>query len=162
LDPGIDVTQVQPTADTLAIRPLDAARPYRQSLAYRDGSQLGQYVTVEWAELPSDVVTRALSDAIRETGRFSDIGFAPNVKQPDYVLTGTVRAFEVRQDTDPWTAICEVRIEVREALGRNSLYTETLTRSVPLESNEVSALPAAMSVAVGEIVSEAANGIAAP
>jgi len=161
LAPQYEVTQVQPAQDTLAIRPLNPARPYRQNIVYRDGLELGQYVTVEWAELPGDVMTRTLTDAIRATGRFADVGPAPDVKRPAYVLTGSVRAFDLRRDTEPWTAVCEIRVEVRESLGQETLYAQTLSKSVPLESNAVSALPAAMSLAVGEIVTEAANGIAA-
>jgi ABC-type uncharacterized transport system auxiliary subunit len=76
------------------------------------------------------------------------------------VLTGSLRTFDLCKETEPWTAECEIRVEVRESLGPKTLYAQTLSKSVPLESNDVSALPVAMSKAVGEIVSEAANGIA--
>lgn len=160
LTPEWSVNQAQTADETLAIRPLTAARPYRQQIVYREGLELGQYARVEWAELPGDAVTRALSDAIRDTGRFSDVGVALNLRQPRYVLTGSLRTFDLCKETEPWTAECEIRVEVRESLGPKTLYAQTLSKSVPLESNDVSALPVAMSKAVGEIVSEAANGIA--
>jgi len=160
LGPQVEVKAVTPTEKILAVRSLDGARPYRQQIVYRDGLQLGHYANVEWADLPSDAVTRALTDALIATGRFVDVGAAADINRPDYVLTGQLRKFDLRRDTEPWTAECEVRIEAREALGRETLYTETLSASVPLSSNEVSALPTAMSQAVATIVTEAANAIA--
>ncbi len=161
LTPEWSVSEVAPTGETVAVRPLDPARPYRQQIVYRDGRQLGQYVMAEWAELPGDAVTRALSDAIRATGRFSDVGDAVDMRRPTYVLTGSVRRFDLRKDTDPWAAVCEIRVEVRRSLSQEALYAETLKSEVPLESNDISVLPAAMSDAVAEVVTEAANGIAA-
>lgn len=161
LEPHAESIRVKPTIQTLAVRDLDPARPYREKIVYRDGHQLGQYMTLEWAELPADVVTRTLSDAIRATGRFADVGPAPDVSQPDYTLTGSIRAFDLRKDMDPWMAVCEIRVEVRRSLSQEALYAETLTGAVPLESNDMAALPAAMSAAVAEVVTEAANGIAA-
>lgn len=160
LDPQFDVQQVKSTDKTLAIRILEPARPYRQQIIYRDGLELGQFANAEWAELPADVVTHTLADAIRATKRFTDVGIVPNVGQPDYSLTGAVREFDVRKDVEPWTAECEVRIEVRAALGSQVLYADTLRATVPLESNDLSGLPPAMSQAISDIVSRAANGIA--
>ncbi|MCL4694003.1 MAG: membrane integrity-associated transporter subunit PqiC [Candidatus Hydrogenedentes bacterium] len=161
LEPRVEAVRADSTGRTLAVRDLDPGRPYREKIVYRDGHQLGQYMTLEWAELPSDVVTRTLSDAIRATGRFVDVGPAPDVNQPDYTLTGSIRSFDLRKDMDPWMAVCEIRVEVRRSLSQNALYAQTLTSAVPLESNDTAALPAAMSAAVAEVVREAANGIAA-
>ncbi|GMV95565.1 MAG: hypothetical protein AMXMBFR82_53430 [Candidatus Hydrogenedentota bacterium] len=161
LEPKVEVLAAQPLRQTLALRSLDPARPYREKIVYRDGLELGQYQTLEWAELPANVVSRALGDALRATGRFADVGPAPDVSQPDYTLTGSIRAFDLRKDTEPWTAVCEIRVEVRRSLSQNALFAQTLTSAVPLESNDTAALPAAMSAAVAEVVTEAANGIAA-
>jgi len=160
LGPQVEVKAANPTAKTLGIRSLEAARPYRQQIVYRDGLRLGQYANTEWAVLPSDAVTRALTDAIVATGHFADVGAAADMSKPDYILTGQVRKFDLQRDTEPWKAECEVRLEMREALGREAPYGETLSASVPLSSNDVSALPAAMSQAVATIVTEAANAIA--
>jgi len=160
LNPPIAVSAVPQTGQTLAVRPLVTARPYKQQIVYREGLRLGQYLDIEWAEVPRDAVTRALVDAVLATGRFVDVGTAQDLSNPDYVLTGELRKFDLRRDTDPWTADCEVRLEMRKALGREVPYAATLTASAPLASNEISALPEAMSQAVGTIVSDAANRIA--
>jgi len=152
----------QPLDKTLGIRPLVAARPYKQKVVYREsGFVLGEYSTVEWAELPADVVTRILSDSIVATHHFKDVGNAEDLALPDLVLTGELRKFDVVRTTDPWKAECEVRLELRDTQQPQAVWAVTFTDSEPLERNEASALPAAMSRAVAKIVKQAVEAIAA-
>lgn len=162
IDANVDVAKAQPSDKTLGVRALDAERPYKQKIVYRDaGFVLGNHEMIEWAELPRDVVTRALIDALVATGRFKDVGDAVNLAAPDLILTGELRKFDEVRTTDPWTAQCEVRLELREAQGPQALWAGTLSARVPLERNETAALAPAMSRAVAEIVKKAAEQIAA-
>lgn len=144
---------------TVMIRPLDHARPYTQQIAYREGLELGHYTTVEWAETPDSIVTRALQDALVASGRYADVGIAPDVTKPDYILTGQVRQFDVVRDSEPWTAVCEVRVELRAALDRAVVWAGTQRASVPLGANEVTALPEAMGRAVSSVIAESVAGM---
>lgn len=145
---------------SLGIRRLEAARPYRQAIAYLDaGYVLGNYETAEWAELPSDTVTRALTDALAATGRFSDVGNAADMKVPDLILTGQVRRFEEVRTAEPWTAVCEVRLELRDGQNPVAVWSGTLSSSEPLERNDCSGLAAAMSKAVSKVVAEGVRAI---
>ena len=162
LEPEVKVAEAQTLDKTLGIRSLLAARPYKQKVVYREkGFVLGDYSAVEWAELPADVLTRVLTDAIVATRRFRDVGDAADLVVPDFILTGELRKFDVVRTTDPWTAECEVRLELRETQQPQAVWAATLTESEPLERNEPSALPAAMSRAVERIVKRAAEAIAA-
>jgi ABC-type uncharacterized transport system auxiliary subunit len=130
-------------------------------IVYRDAdSELGQYENVEWAELPRDAVVRALLDAVIATGRFADAGLATNMTQPNLILTGQLRKFDLDRTSKPWKAICEVRLELRETFGTALLYGETLTATQPLAENEIAALPPAMSAAVSQVIRKAATEIA--
>jgi len=161
LAPEIDVSPAQPTNRTLGIRALQAARPYKQAIVFRaPGHILGQYDSVLWAELPSDALTRALADAIRATGRFRDVGNAADMNVPDLILTGELRKLDEVRTTDPWTAECEVRLELREARGPGAVWADTLTAAQPLDKNDLSALAAAMSRAVATVLNQAASRIA--
>ena len=161
LAPEVRVSRAQPTDRTLGMRPLQAARPYKQAIVFRaPGHVLGQYDSSLWAELPSDAVTRALADAIRETGRFRDVGNAADMNAPDLILTGELRKLEEVRTTEPWTAECEIRIELREARGPEAVWAATLRATEPLAKNDVSALPAAMSRAVATVLNQAASRIA--
>ena len=161
LTPDVTVAKSDPSDRTLAIRPFEAARPYGQMIVYRDAnSELGQYENVEWAELPRDAVVRTLLDAVIATGRFADAGLATNMTQPNLILTGQLRKFDLDRTAKPWTAVCEVRLELRETFGTALLYGETLTATQPLAENEIAALPPAMSAAVSQVIQKAATEIA--
>jgi ABC-type uncharacterized transport system auxiliary subunit len=160
LHPPVKPAEATPTDKTLAVRPLDAARPYGQTIVSREaGDVLVPLNQVEWAEQPRDIVTRALIDALVATHRFADVGSALDMHQPDLMLTGQLRAFDLVRTTKPWKANCEIRLELREALGRGLLYAETLSASEPLGKNDVAALPAAMSAAVSRVIDAAVQGI---
>jgi len=132
------------------------------SLVFRETDhQIGCYPNVEWAEMPRDTVTRALSDALIAMGRFKDIGNAADLRAPDLLLTGQLRKFDEVRTSDPWVAECEVRIEVREGIERRLVWAATLSVREPLERNDLAALAAAMSRAVARIVEQAAAEIAA-
>lgn len=161
IDPVIEVSKAEPTARTLGIRTIEADRPYTQKIRFRDpGHVLGQYSLREWAQSPRDVVTRAISDAIVATGRFKDVGDAAYLAQPDLILTGELRKFDEVRTTEPWTAECEVRLELRQSLGPNALWAATLSAQEPLKKKDLSSLAAAMSKAVARIAVEAAEEIA--
>lgn len=163
IEPAIDVpAAAQRSALSVGVRPLESARPYRQYIAFRDqGMVLGAYENHEWAELPRDVVTRALIDALAATNRFQDTGLAAVMSRPDLILTGQLRRFDEVRTTDPWTAEIEVSLTLREALKPEVVWSDTLSAREPLARNEVSAMPEAMSRAVAAVVNQAATAIAA-
>ncbi len=161
IDPKVEVGVAQCLDKSLGIRPVQAARPYRQKVVYRDaGFVLGEYPSVEWAEMPADVFTRVLADAIVATRRFRDVGNAADLVMPDLILTGELRKFDVVRSASPWAAECEVRLELRDAQEPQAVWAQTLSERVPLERDDPAALPAAMTTAVEKVVKRAAEEIA--
>lgn len=162
ISPCVEVETFETAGLTLGIRLLDAASPYKQAIMYRESDYvLKSYENDQWADAPRDAVTSALTDAIIATGRFKDVGNAADLRMPDLMLTGQLRKFDEVHTEDPWTAECEIRLELREGFGTAGVWAATLSAREPLKTNDVSALPAAMSGAVAAVVREAANRIAA-
>jgi len=160
LQPGVNVTAAQTLDKTLGIRPIVAARPYKQKIVYRDaGFVLGEYSAAEWAELPADVLTRVLTDAIVATHHYKDVGNAADLSAPDLILTGELRKFDIVRAAEPWKAECEVRLELRDAQQPQAIWADTLTESEPLERNDLAAVPAAMGRAVERVVKRAAEAM---
>ena len=159
LEPAPQSAPAQPSELTLGIRPIDAAKPYRQPIVYREGQELGMYPGIQWAELPDAVVTRALTEALAASGRFQDVGIAGDMHAPDLILVGQLRKLDERHDPDGWTAECELHIEVRKALETQVVAADTFGARVSLERNDVAALPEAMNRALAEVVSRAATRI---
>lgn len=161
VEPEVAVTAATPTDKALAVRPLDAARPYRQAIVYRDAGQvLGYFDSAQWSELPEQVVTRTLLDALARTGRFRDVGYHTDLRAPDYILTGELRRFDLIKTSEPWTAYVEVRLELRGVLSPEVLWAQTLTATEPLGANDVAALPPAISKAVSNVIGKAVEEIA--
>ena len=159
--PELDVPQAEGSDRTLGLRPLIAALPYRQQVMFRASDfELRPYDNVQWAELPRDMVTRALTDALVASKRFEDVGNAADLNAPDWILTGELRRFDEVHTCDPWVAECEVRLELRDALGSAAIWAATLSAREPLAQNDVAALAPAMSRAVAIVVHQAAEQIA--
>ena len=160
--PSVSVEETTSNGKILAVRSLDAARPYRANIVVRpEPNVIDSIPQRDWAEWPRDVVTRTLFDAIVATHRFKDVGLASNLELPDYILTGEVRTFDLLQYESPWVAECSVRLEIRAFRSGDALMAKTISKRVPLESNEIGALPEAMSEAVKQVVEEAATEIRA-
>ena len=69
LAPQLQIDTYETRQETLGVRPIVAARPYKQPMVYRDGLYQGQR-SESWAENPADFVTRAITDAIRRAKHF--------------------------------------------------------------------------------------------
>jgi ABC-type uncharacterized transport system auxiliary subunit len=160
LSPVANVSETTPTDKVIAVRQVDAARPYKGDIAvYREPNVIDSIQNRTWAEWPRDVVTRTLYDAVVASKHFKDAGMATELQLPDLVLAGEIRAFDLIAYESPWTAVCEVRLEVRDVKTGESAWAKTLQKRVPLASNDESALPAAMSEAVSQLVTEAVTEI---
>lgn len=159
LDPAVEVTPVETAPFSLGIRPLEAARPYRQQMVIRETAhRLGAYEHAEWAELPAERLTRALADAVLATQRFQDVGQTFDVGAPDLLLMGRIRRFDEVRTQSPPAAECEIRIELRTGLGREAVWAETLSVSEPIkEGGGPPAFAEAMSRACGRLISDAAK-----
>lgn len=161
ISPDVHLVKAERTERSLGIRPLEPTRRHKQAIAYRVGDyELRYYDSAEWAEAPRAMVTRALMDAIIATGRFQDVGYAADLASPDLILTGELRAFDEVRTENTWLAECEIRLELRQGLQRQAVWTATLSASQPLEEHTLPALAAAMSQAVAQVVQEAATEIA--
>jgi ABC-type uncharacterized transport system auxiliary subunit len=161
VNPGIEVPRAEPTGRVLGVRLIEAGRPFNQDIVYFENpTVLRTHEHVEWAELPSVVVTRALVDAIEATGRFSDVGFAIDIELPDLILTGQLRKFDELRTETPWVAECEVRLELREVRSGGLVWADTLTAREPLAGESLPELAIAMGKSVSTIVEAAANAMA--
>jgi ABC-type uncharacterized transport system auxiliary subunit len=161
IEPVLQVKAAQTTGLTLGIRPLECARPYELPMAYLDSDHfLGYRPLVTWAEKPASSVTRAITDALSLSKRFSDTGSASEMARPDLTLTGELRKFHENRTKKPSTAEVEVRLELRKTLGNGLIWADTLHAETPIANASAGALASAMSAAVSQIADTAAKGIA--
>jgi ABC-type uncharacterized transport system auxiliary subunit len=159
LRPQLNVPKAESSHKSVGMRPLDPAESIRDEVAYRDQEyELRYYESSRWAESPRDVVTRTIKDALRASGRFSDVGDSRDM-QPDYLLTGELREFEEVRTAEGRFAVATVHLELRSTADDKAAWSGTLTSRVPVEGDGLSALAAAMSNVVANIAQEATAGI---
>jgi ABC-type uncharacterized transport system auxiliary subunit len=159
--------QPEPTARTmksigmsLGVRPLDAERPYGAGMRYLEPDlELGAYPNAEWAQEPKRAVTQTLTQALRASERFSDVGDARDMARPDFIVTGTLTRFHEDRTGEGPAAVCEFSFSLRRALGRG-VWNGTVTARQPLDAQTPPALAKAMNAAIAEAASEAAEIIA--
>jgi ABC-type uncharacterized transport system auxiliary subunit len=162
IDPQISVEQAPPIDATIGLRPLSSPRTYSKGIVAREADLEVVYIPhVSWTEEPHNMVARALTDAIAGTQRFEDVGNAADMFAPTYVLTGQLRRFDILREETPWQALCEVRLELRAGQKREPVWQDTLQVSVPVQGEDVSAAARALSQAVAELATSAANAIVA-
>jgi ABC-type uncharacterized transport system auxiliary subunit len=161
--PDLDaIPESDRTNATVGIRRLAASQPLKRDIFYRDpGLQVGNLLDAQWAEMPGDLMTRQLLDALTASGRFVDVAYATDLSRPTFVLHGTVRRFDLDRTEDTWRAVCELRLEFRSTDGSRPAWTGTVSSTVPLAENKVDALPAAMSEAAAAVLHEAVSEITA-
>lgn len=158
LAPTPTVQDAAATPLTLGVRPLATARPYGLPMAYVDAQgRMGFRNDESWTETPTAAVTRALTDALAESGRFADVGNAADMARPDLTLTGEIRHFHEDRAGNPPQAVFSVRIELRPARDAGVIWADTVEARAPL----VGGSPAAFARAMGEAVSAAVTGIVA-
>lgn len=134
LAPDVHVESLAPSGKSLGIRPLVGARPYKLEMAYaEEANRLAYFQRAEWAELPPLMVNRALTDALANLNRFSDVGDAANMARPDYILTGELRRFEADYTGGLPRAVVELTAVVRDLVADTALWQGHLTVEVPLE-----------------------------
>jgi len=160
LAPKLEIAPATPTPHTLGVRPLLSARPYTLNMLYagEDGALLPR-PDVFWAEEPAATLTRALIDALTQSGRFADAGDAANLSRPEYLLTGEVRKFHEDRSSTPARAVIELRLDLRDVRNAKQIWTTTLKDSVPLAGDNPAELAKAMETAIAQGVRTAAESI---
>jgi ABC-type uncharacterized transport system auxiliary subunit len=162
LAPEPVVAEAEPSSLTLGMRPIIPARPYRIPMAYQEEDQrLSFRRNHDWAEEPFLMVTRAILDAVRDTGRFADSGDAADMPRPDLVMTGELRRFHEDRTVAPHLAVIEVRLELRHARNPMALWAETLRETEPLSEDSAAAFAAAMSRALSRLAETTAGRLSA-
>lgn len=159
IEPAPEIPVATTIPVTLGVRPLMAARPYETlPMAYlTQGGVLAYYAKDQWAEMPADLLTRALIDAASRSGRFLDAGDAATLARPDWQLTGELRKFHEWREGEVNAAVVELRLEMREARDRTLLWAATLNQSTPVEDTGAAGVAAAMKSSIERLMEDAAK-----
>ncbi len=162
LEPKIDVERTASCDLTLGVNEIESTRLYRDKIVARvDEYSVTFHSDAVWAEMPDEVITRALMDGLVASGHFSDVADPVEIEDADYTLSGELRKFEELRTTQPVMAVCHLRLELREASDNTLVWFDTIKTEVPLESQNLESLAKAMSQAISDAVRIAVKAVVA-
>ena len=146
---------------SIAVRALDSASRYRDSILYRDGATaVGYHDAERWVEPPAEMVTRALRRAL-EAARIARLVADDRLaRRADVLVEGTLTRFDEVHGAKQWTAECELELVVKHAGTGKVLAATRLAASTPADERTTKAFVTAMDHAVGDLVAQATGAVA--
>lgn len=105
-----------------------------QRIAYRDGEHHLQYWSYrQWVSEPSRMLTELVIRSLRATGRFSDVGGAEKLRDPDAILEGHVVAIEQVDDVEAerWNARLAMTFVLRAEKSEQALLRHAFDTTRP-------------------------------
>ena len=144
---------LEPSPDPLplAVDVSDVRAPlrYQNQMVFRRGPyRVGFYEHSRWAALPSDMVRRALIDALNQSGIFSRIEMIGQNPRADISLISEIESFDQVIEGDEIRAEFSMILEAVRADTGTPVWSRRFSASVPQEAE--GELAAAMSAAVAE------------
>jgi len=150
------------TDQSLGMRPLLAARPYKLEVAYRaEANRLAYLPRSEWAELPGTLVSRAVMDAIAHSRIFGDAGDAATMARPDLMFTGELRRFEADYSGHDPEFVVAVSGIIRTTAGGAAVWNGDIAVRVPLQAPNSGAATDANMTDIARAASEAVTQLSA-
>jgi len=159
--PQVDLDTYERVDVSVGVREFDFVRPKPRVMAYRlPDRSLHLYPYAEWSESPNALLTRKVIDLFRRTGRFEDVGLATVIAPPQWMVTGTVTAFEeVREDGDA-QAVCELSLTVRDREFDTLIWSGNLVGKAQCTAGDPASVAQAMEMAIQQVLAEAASTVA--
>ena len=159
IDPPEPTAPARPPADlALAVRALDAASRYQERILFRGGGPTVGYLEFErWVESPAEMVTRALRRSLAGVCLTCVVADDRLVRRPDVVVEGRLTRFDQVRGAERWSAACEIELVVKMAEKHQVLLARRIAVARPAEAPTTDAFVEAMSAAVADLATQAAE-----
>jgi ABC-type uncharacterized transport system auxiliary subunit len=147
------VSDLTPFAASLLVDRLDIDSLYDDfRVIYRVSPyEINYYSYHFWADKPSKLLRTALVQFLEASGLFPKVIPEPGGRDnADWTLHWAVYRIEEVDETDAWFARLSMKLEVVEAKTGTVLAARAFDRTEPLQSKEVSQLPAQLSRILGQ------------
>jgi len=156
--PLIDAAAKQSQA-TVGVRPISITRVYdEERIAYRDSDySVGYFHYHRWAAPPGSLLTEAVVDLLKQSGRFAAVEQDAGARDYDVTVSGALREFCQDERAETFSARLTVDWTVSNDAGRT--VQETANCQVALKENSPDALAEAMSAALSGAVAQLSHSI---
>ena len=152
-----------PGRGVLSVDELNVAAAYDdQRIVYRKGPyRLDYYEYHQWSAAPSLAITDYVRDALEQSGRFQRVTDQRSA-DTTLVLRGRISAFE-EVDISPtqWVGRVDIELYLEEPQNGQVIWSRRFREERPLTTRHPSGLAQALSMALAQIVAQAAPEISA-
>ena len=131
-------------------------------IVYRDNPYEGKFYHYHrWVTSPKDMVTDKVIEQLSAGGLFTQVVYFPHTTDIDYLLRGTIKAFEEWDEPETWQAHVKIHFELIRRTDSVLLWQDTLTQKTTVNNKTPLDVVRAISVSLQSVVDEAAKHIAA-
>jgi ABC-type uncharacterized transport system auxiliary subunit len=153
VDP-VPPTSAEPLALQVDVGDVRAPVRYQNQMVFRRGPyRVGFYEHSRWAALPSEMVRRALIDALNKSGLFARVDLIGQNPRAEINLLAEIESFDQVIDGQDLRAEFSLIIEAARADTGSTVWSYRAAAEVPQKGK--GELAAAMSAAVGEALGRA-------
>jgi ABC-type uncharacterized transport system auxiliary subunit len=158
----IETTREKPMEASVAVLDIRSRPRYEQRMLRRGPTGEMTYREYDrWVEQPSEMLSIMMARALTESGAFRNVGPARAFRTSEYAIDGDILSFEQVSDGQGNRAEFALRVEVRRVDDGRVLWSETITKSAPMNADSGAGLAEAMSKAAREAIKDAAGRIVA-
>jgi ABC-type uncharacterized transport system auxiliary subunit len=114
----------------LGVEKFEAAPLYQEErLVYRDSPYEGKYYHYHrWIASPEQMITEKVIEQLRASNLFEQVVSFPKYSQVDFVLHGTIKAFEEWDEGDKWYARVQISYELIKNAANQIVWQKTIEK----------------------------------
>ncbi|MBD3290290.1 hypothetical protein GF337_15910 [candidate division KSB1 bacterium] len=163
--PEIHYYRIDSTSETLAIEnpkfnvilgieKFEPEQLYESDrIVYRESPyEVKFYNYHRWITPPAEIVTEKAIEKIAASGLFRRVVSFPHISNVDYLIDGTIKAFEELDENDEWYGLVRLKIEFIEMKNNTILWQDIVTKKTKARAKKPVELVRAIDMSLTECI----------
>ena len=105
-----------------------------------------------WITPPADIVTEKAIEQIAASGLFSQVVPFPHICDVDYLIRGTIKAFEELDEQDDWYGLVRLKVEFIDMKNNSILWQDIVSKKIKVSEKKPVQLVKAIDVSLTECI----------
>ena len=141
---------------TLALERFQAVPLYEDDrIIYRESKyEVKFYNYRRWVSPPTKIVTEKFLEQLKISGLFKNVVRYPYASQANYLLRGTVKAFEEWDEKEKWFGKVVLEISLEKLENHELIWQGVLSKTTPAEKRHPREIVEALSVSLQACIDE--------
>lgn len=122
-------------------------------IVYRESQyEVKFYNYHRWITPPADIVTEKVIEQIAASGLFRQVVPFPHICNVDYLIRGTVKAFEEVDEQDSWYGLVRLKVEFIDMKSNSILWQDIISKKIKVDAKKPVQLVKAIDVSLTECI----------